>query len=223
MLNLRHRHPVLWQHTCRHLSFPQARQFDSEFGPKLPGWTPGKISNVTETRAALPLDAEEHRQASLAGRRVSFHPSRTPGITHGEGTLDTGAAAQLDATLNKVADVLRAGGATDSREALRADALGHLAHPDRARRLLSPSLFDGAAVTPTGEVVNTTPGNGPKDPPTRPTSPRSPAPPPSENPRRIPGRTDQERTPALDDPRRTTSLGQLPRDLAETAALTCGE
>ncbi|NNG18300.1 DUF222 domain-containing protein [Naumannella sp. ID2617S] len=171
VLNLRHRHPILWQATvdglvpvwvarkvpqaCRHLSFQQARQFDSEWAPKMPGWTPGKIINVTETRAALLLDAEEHRQATLNSRHVSFHPSRTPGITHVEGTLDAGAAAQLDATLNRVADVLRAGGATDSREALRADALGHLAHPDRARRLLSPSLFDGAAVTPTGEVVNT--------------------------------------------------------------------
>ncbi|OYO12574.1 hypothetical protein BI335_15485, partial [Enemella evansiae] len=35
-----------------------------------------------------------------------------------------------------------------------AEALGHLAHPDRARQLLQPSLFDGATVTPGGEVVN---------------------------------------------------------------------
>ena len=100
-------------------------------------------------------DMETARQSAKKQRRVEFSPGRnTPGITDLFATIDAGDAKQLRGTLDRLADVLKAGGSTASRDELRAEALGHLAHPDRARQLLQPSLLDGATVTPQGDVVN---------------------------------------------------------------------
>ncbi|PFG65305.1 hypothetical protein B0O41_0067 [Propionibacteriaceae bacterium ES.041] len=173
VLNLRHRHPILWQATldcdipvwvardisraALHLSFTQAREFDSLWSLRLVPLTPKRAVATTETQVALILndDKEAERQAAKKQRRVEFTPNRTiAGITDLYANLDAGDAAQLNGTLDRLADVLKAGGADGSRDELRAEALGHLAHPERARQLLQPSLFDGATVTPTGEVVN---------------------------------------------------------------------
>ncbi|OYO05038.1 hypothetical protein CGZ95_01665 [Enemella evansiae] len=173
VLNLRHRHPILWQATldcdipvwvarditraALHLSFTQAREFDSLWSLRLVNLTPKRAVATTETQVALMLndDKEAERQAAKKQRRVEFTPSRTiAGITDLYANLDAGDAAQLNGTLDRLADVLKAGGSTASRDELRAEALGHLAHPERARQLLQPSLFDGATVTPTGEVIN---------------------------------------------------------------------
>ena len=173
VLNLRHRHPILWQATldcdipvwvardvsraALHLSFTQAREFDSLWALRLVPLTPKRAVATTEAQVALILndDKEAERQAAKRQRRVAFTPNRTiAGITDLYANLDAGDAAQLNGTLDRLADVLKAGGADGSRDELRAEALGHLAHPDRARQLLQPSLFDGATVTPTGEVVN---------------------------------------------------------------------
>lgn len=171
VLNLRHRHPILWQHAIAaeipvwvarevsrkalHLSFTQAREFDSDWAPRMTGWTPGRIIATTQTRVALILnqDKETARQAARKLRRVEITPALVPGIADLTATLDTEAAAHLSGTLDSIAQVLRAGGSTGTRDELRAEALGHLAHPDRARRLLAPSLVGGASVTPTGDVI----------------------------------------------------------------------
>ncbi|OYO14665.1 hypothetical protein CGZ94_08835 [Enemella evansiae] len=173
VLNLRHRHPILWQATldcdipvwvardisraALQLSFTQAREFDSLWSLRLVPLTPKRAVATTEAQVALMLndDKEAERQAAKKQRRVEFTPNRnTAGITDLYANLDAGDAAQLNGTLDRLADVLKAGGSTASRDELRAEALGHLAHPERARQLLQPSLFDGATVTPTGEVVN---------------------------------------------------------------------
>ncbi|OYO11046.1 hypothetical protein CGZ98_10530 [Enemella evansiae] len=173
VLNLRHRHPILWQATldcdipvwvardisraALHLSFTQAREFDSLWSLRLVPLTPKRAVATTETQIALMLndDKEAERQAAKKQRRVEFTPNRTiAGITDLYANLDAGDAAHLNGTLDRLADVLKAGGADGSRDELRADALGHLAHPERARQLLQPSLFDGAVVTPQGDVVN---------------------------------------------------------------------
>ncbi|OYO19518.1 13E12 repeat family protein [Enemella evansiae] len=174
VLNLRHRHPILWQATldcdipvwvardisraALQLSFTQAREFDSLWSLRLVNLTPKRAVATTEAQVgALMLndDKEAERQAAKKQRRVEFTPNRnTPGITDLYANLDAGDAAQLNGTLDRLADVLKAGGSTASRDELRAEALGHLAHPDRARQLLQPSLFDSATVTPAGEVVN---------------------------------------------------------------------
>ncbi|PFG67872.1 hypothetical protein B0O41_2694 [Propionibacteriaceae bacterium ES.041] len=173
VLNLRHRHPILWQATldcdipvwvarditraALQLNFTQAREFDSLWSLHLVPLTPKRAVATTEAQVALMLndDKEAERQAARKQRRVEFTPSRTiAGITDLYANLDAGDAAQLNGTLDRLADVLKAGGSAASRDELRAEALGHLAHPERARQLLQPSLFDGATVTPTGEVVN---------------------------------------------------------------------
>ncbi|OYO16500.1 hypothetical protein BI335_10550 [Enemella evansiae] len=173
VLNLRHRHPMLWDATIAgdipvwvardvsraalHLSFTQAREFDSLWALRLVSLTPRRAVKTTETQVALILnvDKEAERQAAKKHRRVELTPSRTvPGITDLYASLDAGDAAHLNGTLDRLADVLKAGGSTASRDELRAEALGHLAHPDRARQLLQPSLLDGATVTPQGDVVN---------------------------------------------------------------------
>ena len=173
VLNLRHRHPILWQATldcdipvwvardvsraALQLSFTQAREFDSLWSLRLVPLTPKRAVATTEAQVALMLNdnKEAERQAAKKQRRVEFTPSRhTPGITDLYANLDAGDAAHLNGTLDRLADVLKAGGSDGSRDELRAEALGHLAHPDRARQLLQPSLLDGAIVTPQGDVVN---------------------------------------------------------------------
>ncbi|OYN94648.1 hypothetical protein B0O41_2539 [Propionibacteriaceae bacterium ES.041] len=173
VLNLRHRHPILWQATldcdipvwvardisraALQLNFTQAREFDSLWSLRLVPLTLKRAVATTETQVALILndDKEAERQAAKKQRRVEFTPNRTiAGITDLYANLDAGDAAQLNGTLDRLADVLKAGGSTASRDELRAEALGHLAHPDRARQLLQPSLLDGAIVTPQGDVVN---------------------------------------------------------------------
>ncbi|OYO07075.1 hypothetical protein CGZ98_21430 [Enemella evansiae] len=172
VLNLRHRHPILWQATldcdipvwvardisraALQLNFTQAREFDSLWSLRLVPLTPKRAVTTTETQVALILndDKEAERQAARKQRRVEFTPNRTiAGITDLYANLDAGDAAQLNGTLDRLADVLKAGGSTASRDELRAEALGHLAHPDRARQLLQPSLIDGAIVSPRGDVL----------------------------------------------------------------------
>ncbi len=173
VLNLRHRHPILWQATldcdipvwvarditraALQLNFTQAREFDSLWSLRLINLTPKRAVATTEAQVALMLndDKEAERQAAKKQRRVEFTPNRTiAGTTDLYANLDAGDAAQLNGTLDRLADVLKAGGSTASRDELRAEALGHLAHPERARQLLQPSLLDGAIVTPQGDVVN---------------------------------------------------------------------
>ena len=172
VLNLRHRHPILWEATVAgefpvwvardvsraalHLSFTQAREFDSLWSLRLVSLTPKRAMNLVtlEVTKLLNNDQERARQAAKKQRRVEFSPSRTvPGIVDLVASLDAGDAKQLSGTLDRLADVLKAGGSTASRDELRAEALGHLAHPDRARQLLQPSLIEGATVTPQGDVV----------------------------------------------------------------------
>ncbi|OYO08320.1 hypothetical protein CGZ98_17410 [Enemella evansiae] len=172
VLNLRHRHPILWQATldcdipvwvarditraALQLNFTQAREFDSLWSLRLVPLTPKRAVATTETQVALMLneDKEAERQAAKKQRRVEFQSSSIAGITNLFASMDAGDAHQLNGTLDRLADVLKAGGSTAGRDELRAEALGHLAHPERARQLLQPSLFDGAIVTPQGDVVN---------------------------------------------------------------------
>ncbi|OYO19607.1 hypothetical protein [Enemella evansiae] len=172
VLNLRHRHPILWQATldcdipvwvardisraALHLNFTQAREFDSLWSLRLVNLTPKRAVATTEAQVALILndDKEAERQAAKKQRRVEFQSSSIAGITNLFASMDACDAHQLNGTLDRLADVLKAGGSTAGRDELRAEALGHLAHPDRARQLLQPSLLDGAIVTPQGDVVN---------------------------------------------------------------------
>lgn len=170
-LALRHRHPILWEHTllgrvqvwrarrvarmCAGLAADLARRLDSELGPALPGWGPAKTeTEVRAARARLDPEAETKRQEARRSRRVEFSPhEEVDGIARMEGLLDALDAHHLDGTLDQLAAILKKGGADGTKAELRAAALGHLAHPDRAARLLQPDLLDGASVTPDGHIV----------------------------------------------------------------------
>jgi len=176
VLSLRHRHPILWEQTltggvevwlarkaaaaCRALPADLARELDAELGPRIPHWGPRKtMSEVRAAHARLDPEAEAKRQRARRSRRVDFAPHEdAEGITRVEALLDALDANHLSGTVNSLADVLRRGGVEGSADELRAAALGHLAHPDRAARLLRADLFDGANVTPDGHIVNTKTG-----------------------------------------------------------------
>ena len=172
VLALRHRHPVLWNlaltlqveawrarmvaRMCFGLSEEHARTLDSELGPKLAGWGPVKTrKEVERMRARLDPKAERDRQQARDGRMVDFSPHpRVLGITELDANLDAVDAHHLQATLDMLAHTLKRGGATESMSELRSIALGHLAHPDRAARLLAEDLIaSGAMVTPDGEIL----------------------------------------------------------------------
>lgn len=176
VLALRHRHPILWEHTltgkvdvwlarkaaaaCRSLPADLARQLDSDLGSAMPGWGPVKtLREVRAARARLDPEAEAARQAARRARRVDFTPHEdADGITRLDALLDALDAHQLSGTLDTLAEVLKRGGVDGTTAELRATALGHLAHPDRAARLLQPDLLDGATVTADGQIVHTPTG-----------------------------------------------------------------
>lgn len=176
VLALRHRHPILWEHvltgkvvvwlarrtaaTCRSLPAELARRLDAELGPAMPGWGPVKtLREVRAARARLDPEAEATRQAARRARRVDFTPHEdADGITRLDALLDALDAHHLSGTLDQLAEVLRKGGVDGTKAELRATALGHLAHPDRAARLLQPDLLDGATITPDGHIVHTPTG-----------------------------------------------------------------
>lgn len=177
VLALRHRHPILWEHTltgkvhvwlarkaaslCAMLPAERCRRLDADLGPLMPGWGPRKFqAEVRDARARLDPDAEQKRQEQRRSRRVEFSPFEdAEGITRLDALLDALDARHLSSTLDDLAGVLKKGGVDGTLDELRAVALGHLAHPDRAARLLQPDLLDaGACVTPDGHIVNTTSG-----------------------------------------------------------------
>lgn len=176
VLALRHRHPILWEHVlcgrvevwrarkvtalCNCLSIGAARQLDSELGPAMAGWGPVKTTKeVRAARARLDPEGEARRQEARKRRRVDLRPHEdAEGLTYLDALLDASDAHHLYATVDQLAEVLKGGGADGTIDELRASALGHLAHPDRAARMLLPDLLDGATVTDDGHIVNTETG-----------------------------------------------------------------
>ena len=157
ILNLQHRHPHLWAAVLRgavpvyraaqlttlaagfELSGEQALAVDAEVAPKLGrvGWR--RILELT--RAAITHVAPDVVVAKAAAARserfVHVHPTDDPTLAYLSARLDTTDAANLDHTLNRVADALGANGDDEPRDIRRAKALGILASPQRAAELLA--------------------------------------------------------------------------------------
>ena len=157
ILNLQHRHPHLWAAVLRgavpvyraaqlttlaagfELTGEQALAVDAEVAPKLGrvGWR--RILELT--RAAITRHAPNAVLAkSTSARSERFarvHPTDDPTLAYLSARLDTTDAANLDHTLNRVADALSANGDNDTRDIRRAKALGILASPERATELLA--------------------------------------------------------------------------------------
>lgn len=163
VLDLRHRLPGLWAQleadrvggwvACKvarmtrnaELSPEVCAELDRRIAPYAPGWTANKILTQTEKLIVTldPESAEARRRQALARRYVAFWADRHPsgeGMLNVRAQLDAVPAADLEATLNALADVFAVVEPDRSRDELRACALQHLAHPIRAAAILAGDL-----------------------------------------------------------------------------------
>ena len=152
-LTVRHRLPSLWEaiingrwrvwrardaaHLTRKLSYTDSLILDSEIAPLLDSVHPDRIKRIIKARVLEMLDQHETdaRTQARRQRRVDLHPDQHD-LTSVSASLDAGDALQLDATLNKLADILGLQGSADSRDVRRSAALGILANPARALTML---------------------------------------------------------------------------------------
>lgn len=193
-LDLRHRFPLIWRRVMagsvraslarriafrtRMLTVAQAAEVDAEMAPTL-----GLLSFY---RLELRLDAailrvdhvnmEKRAEQAARQRSVRLGPSTEEGLTTVYSTMDTPDAVGLDATVDRLADILIGSrelpaGVPDrgaqTKEEWRAVAQGLLGKPLVAARIIAdheqPDLFDdlGPAAEPTAtKFANAHPDNG---------------------------------------------------------------
>ncbi|WP_460771622.1 HNH endonuclease signature motif containing protein, partial [Mariniluteicoccus flavus] len=158
VLNLRHRHPILWEHaltgTVRAwvarkiaaltagLTQPDARHLDTLLARRITGATPAQLLAETERLLTLlDTNADDRRERARRNRTITISADgRTDGLAWLEGTLDATAAVHLNTTLDRGAAALKTGGMQGTHAELRSEALGLLAHPHRAHHLLDHAL-----------------------------------------------------------------------------------
>ncbi|HEX5334761.1 MAG TPA: DUF222 domain-containing protein [Propionicimonas sp.] len=155
LLDLEYRHPLLWRQVGEgHTPLWQARkiaqrvsgvelgleaalELDRQLAPILPGLTVGRSMKLLEGLIAAvdPRGAEQRAETERQKRWVRIQPA-TDGVNWLDGKLTGADGRLLDGTLNRIADVLKADGDTDERDARRSSALGILANPALALALL---------------------------------------------------------------------------------------
>lgn len=165
VLDLRHRLPGMWAHVetgrvlgwvgcqvarkTRTAGLPQhlCQELDRRISPYAPGWTPNKILTQTD-KLIVTLDpdtAEARRRDELGRRYVSFWADRHPtgaGMMNVRAQLDAVPAADLDATLDALAEILEAVRPDLDHDSRRARSLELLADPAHAARVLAGDLTD---------------------------------------------------------------------------------
>ncbi|WP_460770278.1 HNH endonuclease signature motif containing protein, partial [Mariniluteicoccus flavus] len=158
VLNLRHRHPILWEHALTGrvrawvarkiaaltapLSQTDARHLDTLLARRITGATPAQLLAETERLLTLlDTNADNRRERARHNRTITISADgRTDGHAWLEGTLDATAAIHLNTTLDQTAHALKTGGMDGTHAELRSEALGLLAHPHRAHHLLDHAL-----------------------------------------------------------------------------------
>ncbi|WP_425310478.1 DUF222 domain-containing protein [Ammonicoccus fulvus] len=163
VLDLRHRLPGMWAHVetgrvlgwvgCQMarrtraagLSQELCLELDRRVSPYAPGWTPNRILTQTDKLIVIldPDTAEARRRDELGRRYVSFWADRHPsgaGMLHMRAQLDAVPAADLEATLNALAEVLEAVRPDLTPDARRAWGLELLADPAHAARVLAGDI-----------------------------------------------------------------------------------
>lgn len=156
VLDLRHRLPLLWQATLAgavevwvarqvarrtrraQLSADQARLLDAYLSPHVHGWTPSRVFSRTDALiiTVAPDLAEAKARQAAADRYVSV--SRPfDGVVQLSARLDVTDTLDLDATVDRLAAALAAGGDERPAQQLRAVGLELLADPARAAALLA--------------------------------------------------------------------------------------
>lgn len=157
ILNLRDRHPQLWQQV-QHGDLPvyracqlvqevarwgldadQARQLDSLLAPKVGrlGW-PRLLRLCRGLMCQIaPQRAIDTARGARADRYVRKAPAEDPAVSYLTARVDTADAIFFDAMIDRIADLLSRQGDQDTKEIRRAKSLGILATPTRAHLLLT--------------------------------------------------------------------------------------
>ncbi|WP_425308994.1 hypothetical protein AADG42_09560 [Ammonicoccus fulvus] len=185
VLDLRHRLPGMWAHVetgrvlgwvgCQMarrtraagLSQDLCQELDRRISPYAPGWTPNRILTQTDKLIVIldPDTAETRRRDELGRRYVSFWADRHPsgaGILNLRAQLDAVPAADLEATLNALAEVLEAVRPDLTPDARRAWGLELLADPAHAARVLAGDI---TALTPPAHLDTDHPADADTDHP----------------------------------------------------------
>lgn len=159
-LDLRHRLPRVWSlvlegrvpvwhgrqmaSATRVLDAHAAGLVDLQLARQVVGMTLRRVQELVDglVLAHLPVEeAEERRQSALDSRGV-WIGQMVDGVAGVDAVLDAPDGLRLEAAVEKVSQVLAAGGAPGGRDARRAQALGLLASPARALNLLQADLLD---------------------------------------------------------------------------------
>jgi len=156
-VNLRHRHPVLWARVCAGevtdwvavttarlvaaagLTLAQARWVDRVTAGYVTSLPIGRYLSLVEARiiTADPDAAERRREAAALDRFVRTGQSTEHGIKTLVARATAGEIIYLVAVVDRIAQILAQQGDPDSADVRRSKALGILATPARALRLLA--------------------------------------------------------------------------------------
>lgn len=187
VLDLRHRLPGMWTHVetgrvqgwvacqvarrTRAAQLPAhlCRELDRRISPYAPGWAPSRILSQTDKLIVTldPETAESRRRDELGRRYVEFWSDKDPsgaGMRNLRARLDAVPAADLEATLTALAEVLETVRPDLPAATRHAWALELLANPPLAAAVLAGDLTNLADhhIQPPG--VGTGPGRaGPDD------------------------------------------------------------
>ncbi|CAI9409946.1 hypothetical protein [Aestuariimicrobium sp. T2.26MG-19.2B] len=128
----------------RGLDAEQAAWLDSELSPRAAGMSPTRLEAHARAlvRQLRSDEANDERDRDRARRRVEFTSSENGHTTGLMATLDAADAIGLDAQVDRLAEIFKRAGDSDTLEVRRAKALGVLGTPARALQLIQASLLD---------------------------------------------------------------------------------
>jgi hypothetical protein len=153
-LDLRHRLPKIWaaaqagqvpayqaRHIAtatRHLNLEQADFVDNRIAPALGKVSSGRLQNLVETAIyeADPQGAERQAAATAADRFVRLGRRSEHGLKFIIARATAGDAIWFKAAIDRIAEILGRQGDTDPVDVRRSKAIGVLAQPAEALRLL---------------------------------------------------------------------------------------
>jgi hypothetical protein len=178
-LDLRHRLPVIWRvarsgqvpayqarhiaTATRHLAAKQAAVVDEQIAPALGAVSFGRLQALLDAAImeADPAGAEQRAAAAAQERFVRLGRRSEHGLKLIIARATAGDAIWFKATVDRIADILARQGDTDSVEVRHSKAIGILAQPAQALRLLcdhqddnwdGPAEPSDPAEEPTAEV-----------------------------------------------------------------------
>jgi Domain of unknown function (DUF222) len=122
----------------RHLSVEQAGWVDAQLAPSLGAVSWGRLERLLEAKIiqADPVGAEHQAAAAAAERFVRLGRTSEHGLKLIIARAAAGDAIWFKATVDRIADILARQGDTDPVDVLRSKAIGILAQPAEALRLL---------------------------------------------------------------------------------------